>query len=79
MPQITVYIRKDDLSTWKAIEKKSAWLHAALQVENLGKRMADDNEFIPTKTTALLDTLATTPPQKHKEGDDPTYEPLEET
>lgn len=31
MPQITVYIRDKDLDKWKAIEKKSEFMHQALQ------------------------------------------------
>ncbi len=26
MPQVTVYVREDDLDKWKAIEKKAEWL-----------------------------------------------------
>lgn len=33
MPQVTVYVREDDLDRWKAIEKKSEWLHNALNAE----------------------------------------------
>lgn len=39
MPQVTVYIRNDDLEKWKAIEKKSEWLHNHLHtaITNLEK------------------------------------------
>lgn len=30
MPQVTVYIREADLAKWKAIKKKSEFLHQAL-------------------------------------------------
>lgn len=30
MPQVTVYVREDDLAKWKALEKKSEWLSARL-------------------------------------------------
>ncbi len=30
MPQQTIYIRKDDMPKWKALEKKSEFLHNAL-------------------------------------------------
>lgn len=30
MPQVTVYIREEDLEKWKAIEKKSEFIHNAL-------------------------------------------------
>lgn len=31
MPQVTVYIREEDLETWKGIVKKSEFIHNALQ------------------------------------------------
>jgi hypothetical protein len=30
MPQVTVYVRDEDLPKWKALEKKSAFIHKAL-------------------------------------------------
>lgn len=30
MPQVTVYVREEDLPKWKALEKKSEFLHHAL-------------------------------------------------
>lgn len=30
MPQVTVYIRAEDMDAWKAIEKKSEFIHNAL-------------------------------------------------
>lgn len=30
MPQVFVYVRNDDLDKWKAVEKKSEFLHLAL-------------------------------------------------
>lgn len=33
MPQVTVYVREDDLDKWKSIDKKSEWLHNHLNVE----------------------------------------------
>ena len=30
MPQVTVYIRQGDLDKWKALERKSAFIHKAL-------------------------------------------------
>lgn len=30
MPQVTVYVRNEDLEEWKAIEKKSQWIHEKL-------------------------------------------------
>lgn len=31
MPQVTVYIRTEDLEAWKAVVKKSEFMHNALQ------------------------------------------------
>lgn len=33
MPQITVYLRNEDIDKWKSIEKKSEWLHNLLNAE----------------------------------------------
>lgn len=30
MPQVTVYVRNDDIEAWRAIKKKAEWLHNAL-------------------------------------------------
>ena len=30
MPQVTVYVREEDLPKWKALEKKSEFIHQAL-------------------------------------------------
>lgn len=32
MPQVTVYIREEDIEKWKALEKKAEFIHKALQV-----------------------------------------------
>lgn len=37
MPQVTVYVRNEDLAKWKALEKKSEFIHNALNPpEGLG-------------------------------------------
>lgn len=36
MPQVTVYIREGDLEKWKALQKKSEFIHNALNPD--GKR-----------------------------------------
>ena len=33
MPQVTVYVRSEDLEKWKAVEKKSEFIHKALNFE----------------------------------------------
>lgn len=30
MPQVTVYVRQEDLDKWKAIDRKSEFIHQAL-------------------------------------------------
>jgi hypothetical protein len=30
MPQVTVYVRNEDLDKWKAIDKKAEWLHECI-------------------------------------------------
>lgn len=32
MPQVTVYIRKDDLPIWEALKKKSEFMHKCLEL-----------------------------------------------
>lgn len=31
MPQVTVYIRKEDIESWKSVDKKSEFIHNALK------------------------------------------------
>lgn len=33
MPDVKVYVRSEDLDKWNAIEKKSGWLHLALNLK----------------------------------------------
>ncbi len=37
MPDVKVYIRTDDLDKWRAIAKKSEWLHSALNGESIAR------------------------------------------
>jgi len=37
MPQVTVYIRKEDFEKWKAIHKKSEFIHKALKTITKGE------------------------------------------
>jgi hypothetical protein len=36
MPQVTVYVREKDIAKWKALEKKSEFLHQALKTIKSG-------------------------------------------
>lgn len=38
MPQVTVYIREDDLESWKKIEKKSEFISNALNARDFLKQ-----------------------------------------
>lgn len=31
MPQVTVYIRQEDMDAWRAVERKSEWMHERLE------------------------------------------------
>ncbi len=60
MPQVTVYIRKADLEAWKAIEKKTDFIHKALKstekppVARIKHRMTiDPHKTIKPKIEAL--------------------------
>lgn len=53
MPQVTVFVRKDDLHKWKAITKKSEWLSNKLALEPdvylLSPKLAKENpELVKT-------------------------------
>ena len=60
MPQVTVYIRKDDLKKWEAIEKKSQWLHehlAGLEVKVIEPSVPEALEYLedPYKDLTLVE------------------------
>ena len=65
MPQVTVYIRQDDLEAWKSIEKKSEFMHTVLNYfsGSVGPSQSRTIPNIPGVTTA--DKIA-----------EPTYEDL---
>lgn len=66
MPQVTVYIREDDLPIWKAIDKKSEFIHQAL----VGTPTAQNPKIVPP--TADFKKLGITTADKLE-----TYEPIE--
>lgn len=44
MPQVTVYIRKEDLEKWEAVEKKAEFIHLSLNqkpINSLVERAVD--------------------------------------
>lgn len=53
MPQVTVYVRKEDLEHWEAIEKKSQFIHNALLI----KRGLYAPDFKVEKGTLTKETL----------------------
>jgi hypothetical protein len=47
MPQVTVYIRNDDLPKWKAIEKKTEFIHDALNpIVPKGNSQTDTSKMV---------------------------------
>lgn len=55
MPQVTVYVRNEDLEEWKAIEKKSQWVHEHL---NNGVLVADATHGVSHVTIARSSEVA---------------------
>lgn len=47
MPKITVYIRNEDMDKWRAVEKKSEWMHTRLNFESTTITSSD----VPMTTT----------------------------
>lgn len=46
MPQVTVYVRKEDLPTWESIRQKSEFLHNALHTADAYKQLSPDQKRI---------------------------------
>lgn len=69
MPQVTVYVRDEDLDKWKAIEKKSEFLHRAL---TNGLQEPFRNQVINIKTGSVKDAGLDlkTPGEKQKKFDE---------
>lgn len=44
MPQVTVYVREEDLEKWKSIPKKAEFIHNALN-ENKYEKLAKESAF----------------------------------
>lgn len=68
MPQVTVYVRVDDLDTWKSIKKKSEFIHNALSV----RAKAEYGEVIKIpfyKPDKLKQTTKSHPPKSHVDPD----------
>jgi|ERR1035437_815802 hypothetical protein len=69
MPQVTVYIRKEDLDKWEALEKKSEHIHKLLNGDYhtmefvKGSKISEEmNPFGATKKRAMIgETLAVHP------------------
>lgn len=76
MPQVTVYIRNEDLPKWKALEKKAEFLHDALtNLQLTDIPMAYD----PEKGTILGKPAAevlTTDEEDDDEYEDLIYDPI---
>ena len=71
MPDVKVYIRSEDLELWNKIEKKSEWMHNALngrlkhlekQLGRLEKKMVDD--IVNTPKLVILPSIPKEEPFK---------------
>lgn len=50
MPTISIFIRKDDLPKWQALENKSEWLHSKLNsTHKVGDRLNSSPPMMITK------------------------------
>ena len=67
MPQVTVYIREADIEAWRAIDKKSQFMHDVLSDFTEPIKMAYDPTTQTVAGKPIKDVLQTTPPE-------PTYE-----
>lgn len=59
MPQVTVYIREDDLDKWKALEKKSEFIHHALR--GTPKEISPPSKIKSTKNIKINDNGTMSP------------------
>lgn len=50
MPKVTVYVRKDDYESWKAIEEKTEFIHRALNPSFLvlNKSISEATKLVKT-------------------------------
>ena len=49
MPKVTVYVRNEDLDKWKAVEKKTEFIHNALNPDENDGRLATRYELVDDK------------------------------
>jgi hypothetical protein len=58
MPQITVYIKKDDMPIWKALDNKANWLrHHLYNCNNSVKHTAPPKKNIAKATPSLVNKV----------------------
>lgn len=58
MPQVTVYIRKDDMAAWSSVEKKAEFIHGALHGALQVKKTQTPTEVVTAGVvTPRLDTF----------------------
>jgi hypothetical protein len=50
MPQVTVYIRKDDMPLWEKVEQKTEFVSQALNSMDATVRVKDDKATTPEKS-----------------------------
>lgn len=65
MPQVTVYVREEDIEKWRAIEHKSQFLHDAIHGTVIGKDFEtkqDVRDFVsPPKIRPLAEVIEDDP------------------
>jgi hypothetical protein len=57
VPKVTVYIRNDDYALWKAVEKKTEFLHNALNPVSI----PEEDSYSHKQLQSLLDKNLITP------------------
>lgn len=77
MPQVTVYVRDDDLDKWKAIKKKSQWLsdHLADDGKDIAKALGSEHYKTPSKRWKGSDGPIIAPPRTEVNPKSQTYQP----
>lgn len=61
MPQVTVYIRQEDLEVWKALRKKAEFLHTALQQADAYKALSSVERKVVKEHLSKLPSIPELP------------------
>lgn len=55
MPQVFVYIRNEDIESWKSIDKKSAFVHDAILKHHLEDKIGIKHDYEKSKEVTTRD------------------------